>query len=159
VKNYVQKIRRKLGHHSFIHPVARIIIENEKNQILIIERTDIGKIGIPAGSLEEGETIGECILREVAEETGLKLKHIEVIGISSNPDNESVVYPNGDKIQYFTIEFYSNTWEEEIMVQDTAEVKSAKFVDLSMLCELPKNEQSALVSLHYFRAHRRIRLT
>jgi len=38
-----------------------------------------------------------------------------------------VEYSNGDKIQYFTIEFYSNDWEGEIIIKDKQEIKSADF--------------------------------
>ena len=68
MKNYITKIRRKIGHDKFIHPAVRIMIENDKNEILFIERIDNGKLGIPAGALEENETIEACIRREVKEE-------------------------------------------------------------------------------------------
>jgi len=158
MKNYIKKIRSKLGHEKFIHPGARIIIENKKKEILIIERADNGNIGIPAGALEENETIEACIIREVKEETGLTLIDLEVIGINSNPDRESVEYPNGDKIQYFTIEFYSNHWEGAIKIEDKNEVKNAKFVSIDNIKQLPKNEQSAFESLDYYRKHGRIML-
>lgn len=158
MKNYIKKIRSKLGQEKFIHPGARIIIENKKREILIIERMDNGNIGIPAGAIEENETIEACIIREVKEETGLKLIDLEVIGISSNPDRESVEYPNGDKIQYFTVEFYSNHWEGTIKIEDKNEVKNAKFVSIDNIKHLPKNEKSAFESLDYYRKHRKIML-
>ena len=158
MKNYIKKIRLKLGHEKFIHPGARIIIENKQKEILIIERMDNGKIGLPAGAIEEGETIEACIIREVKEETGLKLIDLEVIGISSNPSTETVEYPNGDKIQYFTVEFYSNNWEGEIKVEDKTEVRSAKFVGIDIIERLPKNELSAFESLDYCRKYGKIML-
>ncbi len=45
------------------------IVENEQGEILFIFRR--GKWDLPKGKLDEGETIEECALREVAEETGL----------------------------------------------------------------------------------------
>lgn len=141
MKSYIKNMRLKLGRDKFMHPAARIIIENDSKQVLIIERKDNGRFGIPAGSLEEDETIEECITREVREETGLKLLELQVIGISSNPDTETVEYINGDKIQYFTIEFYSNLWEGVIEVRDKKEVTSASFKDIDILEQLPKNYQ------------------
>jgi ADP-ribose pyrophosphatase YjhB (NUDIX family) len=46
------------------------IAYNEQGQILMIFRR--GKWDLPKGKLDEGETIEECALREVKEETGLK---------------------------------------------------------------------------------------
>ena len=154
----IKKIRGKLGHEKFIHPAARIIVENKNNEILIIERVDNGRLGIPAGSIEENETIEACIIREVREETGLKIMGLEVIGISSNPDIETIDYVNGDKIQYFTIEFYSNNWEGIIKIQDNSEVKRAKFMGFEVIEQLPKNELSAFESLTYYRKNQKIML-
>ena len=156
MKNYIKQIRSKLGSDKFIHPAARIIVENNIGQILIIERVDNGQIGIPAGSLEENETIEACIIREVKEETGLTIVDLEVIGISSNPATESVEYPNGDKIQYFTIEFYSKNWSGAIKVEDAEEVKKAQFMDISIIDQLPKNELSAFESLKYYQENQKI---
>jgi 8-oxo-dGTP pyrophosphatase MutT (NUDIX family) len=156
--NYIKKIRAKIGKDNLILPAARIIIENEKNEILVIERADNGKMGIPAGSIGEGETIEECIKREVMEETGIKIIDLDVIGISTNPATVSVEYMNGDRIQYFTIEFYSNQWEGIINIQDRNEVKCAKFVDIGNVDKLPINELSAFESLNYFKKNKKIML-
>lgn len=156
--NYIRKMRSKIGHDKFIHPAARIIIENEKQEFLLIERSDNGQLGIPAGALEEGETIEACIRREVQEETGLRLLDLHVIGISSDPQTESVEYSNGDQIQYFTVEFYSNKWEGKITVKDIKEVKTAQFRSKDIIQKLPKNELSAFESLKYYKEHGRIRL-
>ncbi len=45
------------------------IVENEAKEILFIFRR--GKWDLPKGKLDEGETIEECAVREVEEETGL----------------------------------------------------------------------------------------
>ena len=49
------------------------IVENEEKQILMIFRR--GKWDLPKGKLDEGETIEECAVREVEEETGLRSVH------------------------------------------------------------------------------------
>ncbi len=158
MNKYIKWLRSKIGNEKIICPGARIIIENQNKEILIIERADNGKKGLPAGSLEENETIEECIIREVKEETGLKIVELEVIGISSNPHNESVEYPNGDKIQYFTIEFYSNNWEGVIKVEDKTEVRCAKFSGAEIINQLPENERSIFDSLKYYRETKKIML-
>jgi len=150
MKNYIQKIRQKIGREKLIHPAARIIIENETGQVLCVERSDNGQLGLPAGALEESETIAECIAREVFEETGLTVLQLEVIGISTSPDLETVTYANGDTIQYFTVEFYSNQWEGKLHPNDPTEVKRAKFMAIDDL-SLPAHEHSTFDSLCYYR--------
>lgn len=158
MKKYISSMRAKIGPDSFIHPAARIIVENAEGQVLFIERRDNGKLGIPAGAFEEGESIEACIKREVREETGLELLAVEVIGISSQPSVEAVQYPNGDQIQYFTVEFYANQWEGSLAPQDKEEVKVARFMDASLQAQLPPNEQSAFQSLAHYRETGKVRL-
>lgn len=46
------------------------VVTNEHDEVLMIYRR--GKWDLPKGKLDKGETIDECALREVSEETGLK---------------------------------------------------------------------------------------
>jgi len=154
--NYIQNLRKIIGHRKFIHPGARIIIENEQGQILMIRRKDNGNWGLPAGGLEENETIRECIIREVKEETGLDILGLKVIGIGSNPIVETVKYPNEDIIQYFNVEFYSNQFKGEIAVLNEEEILSAEFVDKEKIQLLPINEQHTFKNLAYFKEHGQI---
>ena len=45
------------------------LVTNEKGELLMIYRR--GKWDLPKGKLDEGETIEECAVREVTEETGV----------------------------------------------------------------------------------------
>lgn len=158
MKDYIARMRKKIGRDKFIHPAARIIVENGKGEILFIERTDNGSPGLPAGALEENETIEACIIREVKEETGIEITALEVIGISTNPEVETVRYPNGDEIQYFTVEFYSKSWKGELHAGGTAEVKKAAFRNRRNLENLPESERLAFDSLKYYRKEGKIKL-
>lgn len=51
------------------------IVRNEQGEILLILRK--GKWDLPKGKLDAGETIEECAVREVKEETGLSLVTLE----------------------------------------------------------------------------------
>jgi 8-oxo-dGTP pyrophosphatase MutT (NUDIX family) len=51
------------------------LVYNEKSEVLLIFRR--GKWDLPKGKLDEGESLEECAVREVGEETGLQ--HIELI--------------------------------------------------------------------------------
>lgn len=59
------------------------IVENEQGKILFQFRR--GKWDLPKGKLDEGETIEECAVREVEEETGLiNIQLGELIGITKH---------------------------------------------------------------------------
>jgi 8-oxo-dGTP pyrophosphatase MutT (NUDIX family) len=51
------------------------LVKNEKSEILFIFRR--GKWDLPKGKLDAGETLEQCALREVKEETGIG--HLELI--------------------------------------------------------------------------------
>jgi ADP-ribose pyrophosphatase YjhB (NUDIX family) len=157
VKSYLQRLRALIGHAKIIHPAARILIENAAGEILFIERLDNGKLGIPAGAFEAGETIEDCIQREVREETGLEILSLELIGLSTLPERESVTYPNGDQVQYFTAEFYSNHWQGT-PTPDQVETKVVRFLPPSFASQLPPNERNILESRAYYLKHGKPRL-
>jgi len=57
------------------------LVTNEKGKLLMIFRR--GKWDLPKGKLDEGESIEECAIREVKEETGLiQLTLIKSLGIT-----------------------------------------------------------------------------
>lgn len=57
------------------------IVENEEGKILLQYRR--GKWDLPKGKLDEGETIEECAVREVEEETGLQNIQLgELVGVT-----------------------------------------------------------------------------
>ena len=59
------------------------------NEILLLLRsakeTDPSLWGIPAGKVEQGETDSQAVIREVFEETGIKLKESEIESIGHLP--------------------------------------------------------------------------
>ena len=158
MRDYIKKMRQKIGHQKIIHPAARIIIQNELGEVLFIRRKDNEKLGIPAGAFEENETIKQCIIREVKEETGIEILELELIGLSSNPDNELVSYNNGDMIQYFTCEFYSNQFKGNIK-GDAKEVSLVQFLHFDNFHKLPLNEKRTFDSLDFYRKKKRVRVT
>jgi 8-oxo-dGTP pyrophosphatase MutT (NUDIX family) len=63
------------------------IVENEEKKILFQFRR--GKWDLPKGKLDDGETLEECAVREVEEETGVKNIELgELVGVTSHFYNE-----------------------------------------------------------------------
>jgi 8-oxo-dGTP pyrophosphatase MutT (NUDIX family) len=145
-ESYIGKMRNIVGSRLLIHPAARIIIENNKGEFLFIERTDNGHLGLPAGGLEENETIWECIKREAKEEAGIEVKNVKFIGLSTQPETERTLYPNGDVTQYFTAEFYTNQFSG-VPFADGKESKSVDWYASAYIDKLPVGERSTFESL------------
>lgn len=157
LSGYIGKMRALIGHTKLIHPATRIIIEDPQGRYLFIRRGDNGNLGLPAGGMEEGESVRECIIREVREETGLELLDCEVIGISTNPALETAFYGNGDETQYFAVEFYSRQYTGQLRA-DGIESTEVAFRTSSAISQLPANERSTFDSLEHYRKTGKIRL-
>lgn len=60
-----------------------VLIENEKGEILFLQEKDkkvYGKYNLPGGHLELNETLLDCAVREVKEETGIVIEPEYLIG-------------------------------------------------------------------------------
>ncbi len=68
-------------------------IINDKNEILLIKRADNKLWATPGGSLELDETPMQGAARECFEETGFKVKIIELLGVFSSNCYEFINFP------------------------------------------------------------------
>ena len=77
---------------------AACIFDVARERILLTRRMDNGRWCLPGGHMEPGETLAECLEREVWEETGLRVQTRQLIGVYSNP-HMLLVYPDGNRTQ------------------------------------------------------------
>ena len=93
----------RINHIPFIQTGSAIIIRNENGEILLQERTDRNKWGLPGGCQELGEDLKTTAVREAYEETGITLdsNNLELIDTLSGETRKNS-YPNGDIV-------YNNT--------------------------------------------------
>ena len=68
-----------------IVPSASAIVTNDEGKILLHRRSDNDLWAVPGGAMDIGESIGETVVREVKEETGLDVKPEYIIGVYTNP--------------------------------------------------------------------------
>lgn len=47
-----------------------------------------GKFALPGGIVEYGETVERCVVREIEEETGLRTRVLDVVGVYSDPERD-----------------------------------------------------------------------
>lgn len=84
-----------------IRPGVGLCILNSAGQLLLHRRRACGRWAPPSGRMEVGETISEAAVREAAEETGLRVRIMQVIGVYSDPLFQ-VVPEAGGFTQYVT---------------------------------------------------------
>lgn len=135
--DYIQWIRRYVGHREIILNFAGGIITNEKKEILLQLRTDKNLWGLPGGAVEKGESVEQAAQREVTEETGLYVEVDFLLGIYSAYFD---TYPNGDKAQTITTMFIFKVIKGELMVGDAGETLDLKFFSQEHLPEMANQQ-------------------
>ncbi|MFZ5912426.1 MAG: NUDIX domain-containing protein [Chloroflexota bacterium] len=83
---------------------SAILFDEARQEALLTRRVDNGLWCLPGGGMEAGESVEECCIREVFEETGLQVKVKRLTGIYSNP-NQLVVYPDGNQAHFVVMNF------------------------------------------------------
>ncbi|RAS68453.1 ADP-ribose pyrophosphatase YjhB (NUDIX family) [Lentzea atacamensis] len=79
-------------------------VQDEHGRLLMIRRTDNDLYSIPGGAQDVGETIGQTVVREVKEETGIDVEPIDIVGVYSDPKH-IIAYTDGEVRQQFSICF------------------------------------------------------
>ena len=85
-----------------IVPAVSAIVSEGGTEIVLHRRADSGLWSLPGGLLEVGETVAECCVREVAEETGLIVEVESLIGVYSDPGHV-ICYSDGEVRQQFSV--------------------------------------------------------
>lgn len=115
-----------------ICPGVAIIIFNDKNQVLLQKRADVGLWGIPSGHVEPGETVTNAAIREIFEETGLHIEVVRLIGVYSDPKSQVFKYPDGRVTHFVTCCFEAKVIGGEICC-DSPETLELKFFSTDMI--------------------------
>lgn len=116
--SYLGRLRNIVGTRLILMPGARLVLSWADGMILLQKRSDFGKWGLIAGNPEEGESLSEMIVREASEEAGIKIQGVVPFGFSSNPLLETIIYPNGDRCQFFAMLYACNEFIGEPQVAD-----------------------------------------
>lgn len=89
-------MRSHVGQEAILMPCAAAIVHDEEGRVLLQKRSDSGLWGLPSGMMELGERIDQTAVREVEEETGLRVRPLRLTGLYSGKD-QWAEYPNGDQ--------------------------------------------------------------
>jgi 8-oxo-dGTP pyrophosphatase MutT (NUDIX family) len=82
-------------------PAAAAYVEHE-GRVLLIQRSDNGKWSMPGGTMELGESLTQCAVRETLEETGIQIRCTGVAGVFTDPRHR-IEYSDGEVRQEFAV--------------------------------------------------------
>lgn len=105
------------------------LIENTNGEIVMQirspERYSWSGAALPGGHVEEGESLYESVVREVYEETGLKIVNPKLVGVKH--------FFTTENIRYLVFLYRTNEYEGTLRSSEEGEVKWVNFADFGKL--------------------------
>ena len=139
---YIMNLREIVGHSPLIGVGATTLVFNNKNELLLNLRSDTNTWGIPGGSKELNETLEECAIRELKEETNINVNDLELIAVLSSKEYY-FKYPNEDELDCVIVLYKVSNYEGELNIND-GESKELKFFSLDNLPELESRAKAII---------------
>lgn len=96
----------RMSERGAIRPGVSAVVRDGHGRLLLQQRTDNGRWGLPGGAVEYGECVTDALRREVEEETGLVIEVGRLIGVYSDPAHGQIVtYPDGNVAHFVSLCF------------------------------------------------------
>lgn len=92
----------KLG--KLVVSCTAVIFDETRQRVLLTQRQDNQRWCLPGGHMEAGERAAEACMREVWEETGLRVDVERLVGVYSTP-NRLNEYADGTRCQFVSLCF------------------------------------------------------
>ena len=127
-------------------PGGSALVTDEAGWVLLHRRADSGNWALPGGTMDIGETLGQCIIREVKEETGLDIQITGLLGIYTDPQHV-IAYADGEVRQEFNITYLGRVVGGSLAVSD--ESTEVRFIDPTEFDQLPIHDTVRLRLRHH----------
>ncbi len=114
---YIRHLRQKVGHDLIMMPAVAAIIFNDAGEVLLQLRSDNHLWALPGGAVEPGEEPADALIREVWEETSLRVLPLRISGVYGG-ENGLITYPNQDQVAIIAITFVCSVMEGEPKIDD-----------------------------------------
>ena len=137
VPDFVVALRERVGHDLLWMPGVTAVVRDEDGRVLLGRRADTGQWALPSGILEPGEQPATGLVREVEEETGVRVEVLRLDAVWTLP---AITYPNGDHAQYLDLCFTCRPTGGEAHVADDESLEVGWFA----LDALPRRPRRAV---------------
>jgi 8-oxo-dGTP pyrophosphatase MutT (NUDIX family) len=102
MSDYVRRLREQVGRELLLMPAVSGLVFNDSGEVLLHRRSDNGQWAVIGGMVDPGEEPATAVVREVFEETGVRVEPVRLTGVYLTP---VVTYDNGDRAQYVVTVF------------------------------------------------------
>ncbi|OPC81269.1 DNA mismatch repair protein MutT [Embleya scabrispora] len=125
---------------------ASVVVADERRRVLVQRRADSGNWALPGGTMNLGESLPQCAVRETREETGLVVEIVGLVGMYTDP-RHVIAYADGEVRQQFNVCFVARIIGGELTPSD--ESTALGFRTPAELRELPMHYTQRLRLRHY----------
>jgi ADP-ribose pyrophosphatase YjhB (NUDIX family) len=154
-ESYFGQLRALAGDRTLILTATRVVLRDQAGRLLLIRRADNGHWSVPAGAMELGESIADCAVRELKEETGLDATVVTPFAMHTGPD---YLQRNlfGDTYQHFVVLFRVDAWHGELVRVTDETTDAGFFADAEQPRPLSPTVAETLADLASFEATGRL---
>jgi len=138
--DFIRELRASAGHQLLFLPGVSAVVFDDEGRVLLGQRADTGRWSVVCGIPEPGEQPADTVVREVYEETAVRVVPERLVLVQTLPP---VRYPNGDRCQYLDLAFRCRAVGGEARVNDDESLAVAWFG----LDALPPLEEFALTRI------------
>ncbi|WP_405739421.1 NUDIX domain-containing protein [Streptomyces sp. NBC_01525] len=138
--DFIRDLRSTLGHQLLWLPGVTAVVFDDDGRVLLGRRADTGGWSVIGGIAEPGEQPAEVAVREVFEETAVRVVPERVVLVEAL---RPLTYPNGDVCQFMDITLRCRAVDGEARVNDDESLDVAWFA----LDALPELEEFALTRI------------
>lgn len=114
-------------------PSVTAIVTNQVGDLLLVHKTDNDLWALPGGGMDVGESIAEAVVREVEEETGLRVEVTGLVGLYTDPSHV-MAYDDGEVRQQCSVCFTTRLLGGDL--RTSSETSEVCFVPLDRIAEL-----------------------
>lgn len=115
-------------------PSVTAAVRDASGRMLMIHKIDNDLWALPGGGMDLGESVADAAVREVQEETGVKVELTGLVGIYTDPGHV-MAYDDGEVRQEFSVCFHATVIDGTAR-HDGTETKAAEWVEPSELARL-----------------------
>jgi len=100
ISAYLSRLRQHVGSDLILMPAVGALVHDASGRVLLEVASGTGKLMLPGGAVDPGESPREALVREVYEETSLVVQPTHLVAVVGP---FRVTYPNGDQVEYTSI--------------------------------------------------------
>jgi len=134
ISEYVRRMRARVGTDLVLMPSVSVLAFDDRGRVLLVRHAETGRWVIPGGTVEPLESPADAAVREIWEETGIRVELTRVLGVYGGPEFH-IRYRNGDEVAFVITVFEGRPLPGEPRA-DGEETLEARYVARAELAAL-----------------------